>query len=388
MSSGKLLAELQENQKKIFFQFGGQGAPYFKEMAKLYKEPGLKKFFETSLKAVQEFQAKIGEDPLFDQGMDVKSWLENPEKVPDDVYLARGSVSITTIFITQAANFLLFNQKGYPLSSLQELAAGTTGHSQGILAAYLTSLAKEGDEYYTALEKFVWFSCYLGYRAQQNYTTLQLPQDIIQQCEELGDKNPAPMVACLGYNREELESRVNFFNDEFGKTDEEKIYVSLYNAPTAMIISGQPRQLIKFRAKYKNEMDEKKYKFVFLRTTAPFHCPLCTKTFDTFKADLKNNLDFPYGAGDIKIPLYSFVDGRNFQEESGNINEIMFDEIVIQNLHWNKALTRALQPDVGIILDFGPSKTIAGITSTHVSGANLPTKVYSVSNPKDLKTIY
>lgn len=390
MSSGKIITELKNNNKNIFLQFGGQGAPYLKEVSKLYEDPSLKKFFEVSFDVLNKFQKELPSlDPLFSKGMDLKSWIEKPESAPDESYLARGSVSIAMIFICQSANYHYFTLNGYSPSELFPFIKGITGHSQGVHGAFLASLGKEGDKYYEVLADFLMFTCYMGYRAQETYTRFDLPASVITDSESLGDKNPSPMVACIGYTKEELQSRVNFFNEQYSPKDEDKVYISLFNTPNSMIISGKPERLIEFRRKNKSEMDEKKHKYVYLRTTAPFHCPHTESSIPKFSSDLKSKFSFPYTAADIKAPLISFVDGRNLQNEKGNLAEVIFREIVVENLHWNLAVKPVIEDaSVSTVIDFGPSKTVAGITQANVPESAQGKTILSVSNPKDLKSIY
>jgi malonyl CoA-acyl carrier protein transacylase len=389
MSSGKLLLDLKNTGKKAFLQFGGQGSPYLKEVSKLYEDASLKKFFEVCFDGLNTFQKNLESlEPLFSKGMDLKSWIEKPDSAPDESYLSRGSVSIAMIFIAQSANYHKFTLSGYSPSEFFPYVAGTSGHSQGIHGAFLASLGKEGDEYYKTLYDFMQYTCYMGFRAQETYTRFDLEPSVIQECEAVGDKSPSPMVACIGYTKEQLTSRVNFFNDENSPSNKDKIYISLYNTPTSMIISGQPERLIAFRKKNKPEMDELKCKYVYLRTTAPFHCPHTKSSTERFNGDLKQKFSFPYTTKDIKIPLYSFCDGRNIQKDTANVAEVMFREIVVENLHWNLAVSAFTNGDnVSTAIDFGPSKTVASLTQGNLPEGSNKT-VLCLSNPKDLKNLF
>ena len=77
----KLLNEVQSSGKKFFFQFGGQGSPYLKEVTKLYKdEPLLKEYFETVFRCFGKQESRFTKsDRRFEFGYDLKSWMENPD---------------------------------------------------------------------------------------------------------------------------------------------------------------------------------------------------------------------------------------------------------------------------------------------------------------------
>lgn len=390
MSIAKLLNDTTANGKKFFLQFGGQGSPYLKEVSKLYKEePLLKEFFEVAFATLNKIESDVGKsDILIAEGLDLKSWIENPDSAPSDDYQIRGSVSVAMIFITQAANYHLMTLKGFPVDELTAATAGVTGHSQGIIAAALASVAKDGKDFYKTFADFLSFTFYLGYRAQEKYSIFEVEKAVLEGNAEIGDKNPAPMVAVIGYSKEELESRVSAANNDLSLTEQDKLNISLYNTPDSMIISAKPSSLLAFRKKYKAEMDERKAKFVYLRTTAPFHCPFMEGTWEKFEVDLKTKIHFPYTVADLKLPLYSIYDGRAIGA-SENLAEVLFKEIVIKALHWDKAVG-ALFTDSSIatVIDCGPSAVTSKLTGGQLTAKSLTTQVLCLSNNKDLKVIF
>lgn len=92
-------------------QFGGQGSPYLKELAKLYQEPELKEFFDVSFRTTDEIAARDGKSPFLNEGFNFKAWLENPDSAPSEDYLARAPISVPGIFMTQIANYVLVTKK-------------------------------------------------------------------------------------------------------------------------------------------------------------------------------------------------------------------------------------------------------------------------------------
>jgi malonyl CoA-acyl carrier protein transacylase len=194
MSTAKLLNSTTESGKKFFLQFGGQGSPYLKEVTKLYKEePLLKEFFEVAFETLKKIESDVGKsDILISEGLDLKSWMENPDSAPSDDYQIRGSVSVAMIFITQAANYHLLTLKGFPVDKLTANSAGVTGHSQGIIGGALAAVAKEGKEFYKTFAEFLTFTFYLGYRAQEKYPIFEVEKSVLDGNAEIGDKNPSP----------------------------------------------------------------------------------------------------------------------------------------------------------------------------------------------------
>ncbi|MBE7411005.1 MAG: ACP S-malonyltransferase [Leptospiraceae bacterium] len=383
----KVLNDAKQSGKKLFLQFGGQGSPYLKEISKLYEEPLLKEFFEVAFSAIQKEEKRLGRTNLISEGLNIQSWIENPDKAPSENYLCRGSVSVGMIFITQLAHYHLLTLKGYSVSELMANSSGTTGHSQGIVAASLAALGKEKEEFYDTFSKFITFIFYLGYRAQEQFPFFDLENSVLEGNSAIGDKNPAPMVACIGYSKDELEKRVNEANDALGFKGKDTLYISLYNTPDSMIISGKPSSLLGFRKKFHSEMEEKKAKFVYLKTTAPFHCPLMDDSWVVFQKDLESYVQFPFKGSDLKIPVYSIWDGRNFQSVE-NLAEVLFKEVVIQALHWDKAVGQVLSNEkISPVIDFGPSVVSAKLTQGQIAARGKSNQVLCAANPKDLKIL-
>lgn len=387
--TAKFLTEAKANGKKFFLQFGGQGSPYLKEISKLYKdEPLLKEFFEVTFSTLQEIENTVGKDPLISEGLNLKSWIENPDSAPSDDYQIRGSVSVAMIFITQVANYHLMTLKGYPVDELLANTAGITGHSQGVIGAAFAAIGASGKDFNKVYSDFLKFVYFLGYRAQEKYPFFEVEKAVLDGNAEVGDKSPAPMVACIGYSKDELETRVAAANKEVPLTGDNAIYISLYNTPDSMIISGKPSSLLAFRKKFKAEMDERKVKFVYLRTTAPFHCPFMEGTWEKFETDLKTRVSFPYKSSDLKLPLYSIFNGRAIGKEE-NLAEVLFKEVVIMALHWDKAVGQLFtDSSIGAVIDFGPSVVTSKLTGGQLSSKNITTQILCASNAKDCKVLY
>ena len=202
---GKILQDVKANHKKIFLQFGGQGAPYLKEITKLYKEePLLKEYFDTIFSTISGLESIfLKSDSRYALGYDLKSWMDSPESAPAEDYLIRGSVSVPMIFLTQVGHFHLMTLKGYPISELLANSSGTTGHSQGILAATFASLGFDGKEFYNQFKEYIKFVFYLAYYAQGAFLEFEIPTEVAQGNLANGDKNPSPMVAIIGFNTDE-----------------------------------------------------------------------------------------------------------------------------------------------------------------------------------------
>ncbi|WP_411824059.1 ACP S-malonyltransferase [Leptospira sp. 'Mane'] len=387
MTTPKLLSSFSSQSQKFFLQFGGQGSPYLKELAKLYQEPELKEFFDASFQALDQIASRDGKSPFLNEGINFKVWLENPDSAPSEDYLARAPISVPGIFMTQIANYVLVTKKGYPTADLIKTTGGISGHSQGVIAGALVGLGKEGADFLKAYADFLKFVFYLGFNGQKVYPDFTISAEIAQGNEANGDKNPAPMAAIIGYSKDELEDRVKQTNESLGLTGQNTIYISLYNTPDSMILSALPSSLLAFRSKWKAEMDEKKFKFVYLKTTAPFHCPFMNSSLPQFVKEDAEVVPFPYAGTDLKVPVYSIFDGHNLQKD-GNLRDILFKMVLIEPLYWDLAIAPIWNDaNIQAIIDFGPSVVSQRLTGGHLKAKNIEKQSLCASNAKELKAI-
>lgn len=387
MTNPKVLTSLKSSGKKFFLQFGGQGSPYLKELAKLYQEPELADFFKVSFDVLSKIAQRDGKHPFLNEGIDFKSWLENPDAAPSEDYLARAPLSVPGIFMTQVANYRLLTKKGYSTSELIGNTGGISGHSQGVIAAALIGLGKDGDDFLKAYADFLNFIFYLGFNGQKAYPDFSIPEDVAKGNEANADKNPAPMVAIVGYSAPELEDRVKQTNEKNGLKGQDALFISLYNTPESMIISALPKSLLIFRNQWKAEMDEKKFKFVYLKTTAPFHCPFMDSTLPTFLKEDAEVSPFPYNGKDLKVPVYSIFDGHDLRTET-NLRDVLFKMVLIEPLYWDKAIKSIwVDSSIEAILDFGPSVVSQRLTGGHLKSQNIEKQSFCASNAKELKAL-
>lgn len=386
----KLLQEILTKNEKVFFQFGGQGVPYLMEIAKHKRtEPSLSKFLDFSFQTLKEVETDIGgkENPFIEHGLDLEFWVENIKQAPPQKYLSRVSVSGPMIFILQAINYITFMNKRYSSEDILTVASGSTGHSQGVLSAVLLALGGEGETFYEHYYKLLKFIIYTGYRAQEAYPNFTINEDLAKEFEKQGIQNPSPMAACIGYNREELIKKVESFNQKKAYNDANKIYISLYNTYQSMVLSAEPLSLLEFYKENIEEIKEKNYQMVFLKTTAPFHCDLLKTGWDKLKSDAQK-IGFDYKGSDLKIPVFSVHGGSNLQTRDA-LDEKLFFDMVVNTLYWDNAIKVAIEdPSTKTIIDFGPGLAIARSSAELLEKNGLSKNVYSISNASDLQILF
>ncbi|MEQ9366833.1 MAG: ACP S-malonyltransferase [Leptospirales bacterium] len=380
-----ILKQAQAGNAHFYVQFGGQGAPWYKELAKYYKEPAFQKFFDAALSAIDEERPRVEGSVGLPHGIDARAWLEDDSKIPSEEYLGCAAVSIAMIQMAQLAHLENLLQNGFPMNDLVANLAGTTGHSQGLIPASLVALNRTGDEYYAAVKKYMKYLLYLGVSAQKAFPHFEATAEENAKSEALGGKAPSPMVAVLGLDHDAIQKMVDEVNT--GLPADQKIYISLYNSPTNRILSSYRGSLIAFHEKFKADIDEKKFKFVYLRTTCPFHCKLMEPVREFFLPEIER-IGFDYKGEELKVPVYSFYDQANLQEAGAKLPVKMFEDMAINPLYWDKSMAPAVaDKKVTHILDFGPGKTSQRLSADTLKELGREIPVLGAAIPKDLKEI-
>ena len=385
MSTPELFQNAKDGKAKFFVQFGGQGAPWYKELSAYYKNPDFKKFFDVALGALDAERSTVEGTVGLPNGIDARKWLDDPESIPSEDYLGCAAVSIPMIQMTQLAHLENLVLQGYSRGDLAGVTLGSAGHSQGLIPASLLAMGLDGDAYLEGVSQYMKYLLYLGVRAQEVYPAFAPSDEETAKSQELGAKGlPTPMVAFLGDTHETVQKLVDEVNSELPES--EKIYISLYNSPSNRILSSFRSSLIKFHEKNKAFIDENKLKFVYIKTTCPFHCPLMEAIREPFSKDIER-IGFSYPGSALKYPVFSFYDGRNMQEDDELAYNMAWD-MAIHPLYWEKSVGPVSKNgDITNIIDFGPGKASQRLTADTLKGMDCETPVLAAGVPKDLKVL-
>lgn len=377
----KLLDAAKGGQAKFFLQFGGQGAPYLKEMQKLYAEASMKPYFDIAVSAIEAAAKMVEGTVAHPEKVDFRKWLTDAETAPADDFMSIAGISLGLIQATQFAHYEYLHQQGFDRKTMLAHTVAASGHSQGLISASFAALALEGQAYNDALYKYIQYLFLMGVRAQEVFPFIHATADENAKSEALGAKAPAPMVAVLGDSHATIEGWVNSFN-----SGAKKIFVSLYNSPNNRILSGARADLIAFHEKHKGDFETKQIKFVYLRSTCPFHSELMTPILEKFKPDLAK-IGFDFKGSDLKFPVYSFWDGANLQH-SPELGLRMTDDLMVKTLYWDKAMLPVKNDkSITAILDFGPGKTSQRLSMDTLTGLGHEVPIYAIAFTKDLKTV-
>lgn len=377
-----LIQQLKAQNKKIFFQMGGQGSPWYRELKKIYESNEIKEFFSVCFDVFQELQPLTKHSIATPSGLYPEEWLKNENSIPSDDYLSTAGVSLIMIQMTQLAYYELFRKK-YPYSQIQNIIAGATGHSQGLISSTLLGFGLENEEYLQGLRFYMKYITYLALRSQEVFPYIHASKEEIQLAEELNLKDPSPMVAVLGSNHFAISELVEEFNCKY--KEEKPIYIGLYNTPTNRILSSYRKSLLLFYKLNQKFLEENKIKFIFLKTTCPFHSPYMEPSVGKTLEDIKKE-NFSYDTKDLKFPIFTFSTGKDYREES-HLLPVMTKDLLVNTLHWDLALKPISTIKVDYIIDFGPGKTSQRLTEENLPNLQYSVPILCMANPKDIKEI-
>lgn len=356
MSENNLIEKARLGEARFFLQFGGQGVPWFKELERYYENPDFAKFFETVFQALEEEKPRVEGSIGLPHGIDLEAWLKDKESIPSEAYLSYASVSLPLVQLTQLAHYHNLIIQGISQHDLVKWSLGASGHSQGIIGAAFVAMDSQAEVYYKNLAQFTKLQLYLGISAQKVYPYPEASSEELAESQALASASiPSPMVAVLGTDHKTIANLVDEINKEL--VPEKQIYISLYNSPSNRILSSHRSSLIAFAKKYQSKIAEKQFKFIYLMTSCPFHCPLLKDMSPIIAREIEH-INFQLYAKELKLPVYSFYDGANYQDLEGNLADRMFRDLMLHTLHWDKAMKPVADNNaITHILDFGPGKT-------------------------------
>ncbi|MFN3604796.1 MAG: hypothetical protein ACK4UJ_08810 [Leptonema sp. (in: bacteria)] len=377
-----IIQEAKAKNKKIFFQMGGQGSPWYRELKKIYDSNEIKTFFKTCFDVFNEMRPLTEGAIATPKGLNPEEWLKNENSIPSNEYLSTAGVSLVMIQMTQLAYYELFRNK-YPYSEIQNIVAGATGHSQGLISTTLLGFGLENQEYYNALRFYMKYIIYLALRAQEVFPYIEPNKEELQLSEELNLKDPSPMVVVLGSDHKTISELVNQFNQKY--QEEKPIYIGLYNTPNNRVLSSYRKSLLLFYKENMHFIEENKIKYIFLKTTCPFHSPYMDPSVPKVLEDIKKE-NFPYNTKDFKFPIYTFSNGQDYRT-SEDLLPTMTKDLLVNTLHWDLALRSLTQLDVSYIIDFGPGKTSQRLSEETLQSLSFSIPILCMANPKEANEI-
>lgn len=388
MSGGgpRLLREAREGRAGFFLLFGGQGTGWFRELAEYWKKPSLRSVVERGLRAIEEELEHVDRTVAFPKGFEPARWLEDERSIPSEDYLSVSPVSVPMIFLTQVACLWNLSEQGFALDELLRHTRGISGHSQGLFTSSLFGLGRTGAEWDEAFSQFTKYVFYLGARSQETFPFQEPTDEERERTDLVSDRlqAPSPMVAVLGGAHREVEQRVAAFNRRLPA--DRKIQVSLYNAPTNRILCSHRSSLVAFHEAHQEWLEESKLKYIYIRTSCPYHSSHLLPIRPRVEADIAR-IGFGYPGSELRVPVYSFFDARNLQDDE-EIAIKMYLDILINPLHYDKIMAPIVSdPEITHVIDLGPGNESSRLNRLVLEGLGCKKPVMSASVPAELAAL-
>ena len=355
-----------DQEAKLYTIYGGQGniEEYFDELREVYNTYPwfLEELIHGGAELLQSLSKDTRADKQYSKGLDVLQWLSDPSSQPDTDYLISAPVSFPLIGLLQFAHYTVTCKTlGLAPGEVRDQISGTTGHSQGIIAAAAVASANSWESFYQAADDALTMLFWIGSRSQQAYPRTSLAPSILQDSVENGEGTPTPMLSVRDLSRSALQEHINTTNHHLPQ--ERHIAISLVNSARNFVVTGPPislyglnLQLRKVKAptgldQTRIPFTERKIRFVsrFLPITAPFHSPYLTEAFNNIQEDLKN---IKIRGKDLGIAVYDTNNGKDLRDEgSTNVVPALVRMITQEPVNWEKATAF---PNATHVIDFGP----------------------------------
>jgi fatty acid synthase subunit beta len=361
-----LLRAAGDGNARIYSVFGGQGniEEYFEELRELYKT--YPAFVEELITSSAELLQTLSRDPraekLYVKGLDIMTWLQDPESTPDTDYLVSAPVSFPLIGLVQLAHYsVTCKTLGLTPGQFRDRISGTTGHSQGIILAAASAAADSWESFDKIASASLTILFWIGSRSQQTYPTTSLAPSILQDSLDNGEGAPTPMLSIRDLTRSQVQEHIDATNQYL--PEERHISISLVNSARNLVVTGPPislyglnLQLRKVKAptgldQTRIPFTERKVRFVnrFLPITSPFHSKYLQTATKNIDEDLKN---VEISSKSLGIPVFDTNTGKDIRSEvKGNIVPTLVRLITQDPVNWEKA---TVFPHATHILDFGP----------------------------------
>jgi fatty acid synthase subunit beta len=321
---------------------------------------------------------------LLPKGLDVLKWLESPSQAPDSTYLTPAPVSAPLIGLVQLAHYeVTCKTLGLTPGQFRSRIAGTTGHSQGIIAAAAVALADDWVSWREATRTAITTLFWIGIRTQQvwdaqhRYNTIS--ESMVQDSIDHGERKPSPMLSIRGLTREQLQVCIKAAR-RYLKDGPLCLSISMANGPKHFVVSGPAKYLygLNLQIRKKKQLSSQgdladAVGSNFLNVSVPFHTHWLNDAVPMIHDDLKH---ISMSSSFMAIPVFSTENGQDIRSQSnhGTYGLDLVSLVVSQGLDWVSATSHiypetTLEGKTQTVLDFGPGG-IHGISSIAPGGVS------------------
>ncbi|KAJ6134376.1 Acyl transferase/acyl hydrolase/lysophospholipase [Penicillium sp. IBT 18751x] len=382
-----LLTAAQERKARLYAVFGGQGNDerYFEELRTLWQtyRPLVENFILSASSMLQREALEDGVSRFYHNGMDIVTWLDNPDREPSFTYLIGAPISMPLIGLLQLAWYRVVGRiVGATPAQLQTAFAGTTGHSQGIIPAIVIAVAQSWTQFDALALEMLRLLLAIGTGSQDHFAVAQLPPAVVADAEAHSEGFPGPMLSVADCPIPQLRTYVAKVN-EYLPADA-RIEVALINGPNHAVLAGPPLSLhgfnvwlrgvkapakgVQHRIPFSQRQPEIQTRF--LPITTAFHSSYLT---DVASGVLKRVGALTITGDQLRIPVFCTRTGADLRKYAGsNLVPKLVAMITTQEVVWPRAVQF---PGATHILAFGPdgASGIGALTNRLKEGTGVRT---------------
>lgn len=360
-----LLRAADNGKACIYTIFGGQGntSTYFEDIRKLHTtySPLVAEFFTSASELLSSLSRDKRCQKTLSQDFDVLKWIRLPNTTPSSDILIQSPFSFPLIGLLQLLNYMVACKVvGETPCTFRRYLSGTSGHSQGIIAAVVTAAADSWDSFESISRSALTTLFWIGVRSQQVYPQQVLSPAIVKDAVEHGEGVPTPMLSVRDMSQSQLQRFINQTNDYF--PEDEQVSIGLVNNGQNFVVSGPPMTLHGLNVRLRQVKaapgdDQARIPFSkrkpvfshsFLPITAPFHSKYLSMATEIIIDDVK---DIEVLGRSLRISVYHPSSGEDLSRSRKNIIPDLVRMITEEVVDWPAA---SKFTDASHILDFGP----------------------------------
>ncbi|KAK8109024.1 fatty acid synthase beta subunit dehydratase [Apiospora sp. TS-2023a] len=396
-SKPALILSQAQGASRIYAIFGGQGnnKHYFNELRSLYQT--YQPFLTDLLEDLDSLLQTLSQDPsishLYEEGLQAKQWLEEPESTPSADYLITAPLSFPLIGLLQLATLkaICLSLDGTP-ADFPGFFHGLAGHSQGVVVAAAVATAETWDDYAEAARKAVTILFWIGARSQQSWRHPSLADDLAARLEDEGHGKVSPMLSISNIEQRHLDVHLARLNRTLPAGN--RAHIALINSASNFVAASAKDAQSQARIPYSQRKPSPAIRF--LPITIPCHCALLDEAVPLIEEDLQG---LSIRASELRVPVNNCHKGSALQslmgrvsetQNSGNLVPLLVRMITSEPVFWAETAFA----DATHILDFGPGGTsgVGALTHRNIAGTGarvlIATKLEKTTSDSDLGSLY
>jgi fatty acid synthase subunit beta, fungi type len=366
-----------KNGAKISIIFGGQGnsQDHFGELIDLVEtySPIINEFIEAYFSALKQVALEDKYTGLLEKGFDLAQWIENPSKKPNEDYISRSSISLPLVGLLHLLNYCVLSRTAnISPKELLKSFSNATGHSQGIVSAFVISCSNSTDDLISNGQKALRFLFFIGLHAELAFPRCSISPKALHNSLNV---IPSPMLSISNITQKELEGILQ----EAGEFVSD-IEIGLINGPKSFVCCGPSKALYglysaidRIKAGQEDQSRvpfserKKKINARFLPISSPFHFSKLHIILKDLSSEIEDHGDFFSTGCQLGLPIVCPHSGKVFHkiEDIGDVNQYLLDSICIMQVNWSLATSSLHQPGITHFLDFGPGGTMGIGLLTH-----------------------